>query len=147
MKIKQLLIIILIIFLLAVAYAQSGISFKQPTNSGETASEKARYTKITAAEAYEIINGSNPYLLLDVRTKAEYNYQRFIGALNIPIGELEEKAERLLPNKDLTILVYCQRGNRSKSASQLLIKLGYINTYDIGGIEQWPYSYLLEMAE
>ena len=38
----------------------------------------------------------------------------------------------------LLILVYCRSGNRSKQASEKLVKLGYTNIVEIGGINSWP---------
>ena len=35
------------------------------------------------------------------------------------------------------ILVYCRSGNRSKQASEKLVKLGYTNIYEFGGINDW----------
>ena len=43
-----------------------------------------------------------------------------------------------LPDKDQLILVYCRSGNRSKQASEKLVKLGYTNIVEIGGINSWP---------
>lgn len=42
-----------------------------------------------------------------------------------------------LPDKDQLILVYCRSGNRSKQASEKLVKLGYTNIVEIGGINSW----------
>jgi len=42
-----------------------------------------------------------------------------------------------------TIIVYCRRGNRSSTAANLLIKLGYENVYDMGGITNWPYDLVI----
>ena len=52
----------------------------------------------------------------------------FIGTEDIPE----------LPDKDQLILVYCRSGNRSKQASEKLVKLGYTNIVEIGGINSWP---------
>ena len=43
-----------------------------------------------------------------------------------------------MPDKDQLILVYCRSGNRSKQASEKLVKLGYTNIIEIGGINSWP---------
>ncbi len=52
----------------------------------------------------------------------------FIGTEDIPE----------LPDKDQLILVYCRSGNRSKQASEKLVKLSYTNIVEIGGINSWP---------
>ncbi|MDN5322530.1 MAG: phage shock protein [Clostridia bacterium] len=58
----------------------------------------------------------------------------------LPLNSIEEKVVELIPDKDTKIFVYCRSGNRSKTASELLIKLGYTNVYDMGGINDWPYE-------
>ena len=42
-----------------------------------------------------------------------------------------------LPDKEQLILVYCRSGNRSKQASEKLVKLGYTNIVEFGGINDW----------
>ncbi|MBR4078697.1 MAG: rhodanese-like domain-containing protein, partial [Christensenellaceae bacterium] len=42
-----------------------------------------------------------------------------------------------LPDKDQLIMVYCRSGNRSKQASEKLVKLGYTNVVEFGGIIDW----------
>ena len=50
----------------------------------------------------------------------------------------ETRAAQVIPTKDTTVLVYCRSGNRSKQASEKLVKLGYTNIVEIGGINSWP---------
>ena len=54
--------------------------------------------------------------------------------------EIAERAEKELPDKDQLILVYCRSGRRSKIASEELVKLGYTNVKEFGGIIDWPYD-------
>lgn len=100
----------------------------------------AVYHKITAADAKEIMDSGQPYILLDVRTSAEYAESRIDGAMLIPDNEIGEKAESELPDKSALILVYCRSGRRSAAASNELVGMGYVNVYDMGGIVDWPYG-------
>ena len=95
---------------------------------------------ISAAEAYKMMEESDNYILLDVRTEDEFAERRIDGAILIPDFELSERAEAELPDKDETILVYCRSGRRSAGAAETLAKLGYTNVYDFGGIIDWPYE-------
>lgn|GEM_PF-4296883 len=54
--------------------------------------------------------------------------------------DIEALAPEILADKDKTILVYCRSGRRSETAAKSLIKMGYTNTYDFGGIIDWPYK-------
>ena len=58
----------------------------------------------------------------------------YINIANESIG-IEDISE--LPDKDQLSLVYCRSGNRSKQASEKLVKLGYTNIVEIGGINSW----------
>lgn len=49
------------------------------------------------------------------------------------------KPEQLL-EFDSEILVYCRTGNRSRQAGGKLLKIGYTNVYDFGGIQDWTYG-------
>lgn len=73
----------------------------------------------------------NEYVIIDVRTDAEYQEAHVIGAINIPVDEIDEKIEI---SKDKLIFVYCRSGSRSKTASTILENLGY-KTYDLGAID------------
>ena len=44
----------------------------------------------------------------------------------------------MLPDKEQLILVYCRSGRRSKIAAEALVKLGYTNIKEFGGIIDWP---------
>jgi phage shock protein E len=46
----------------------------------------------------------------------------------------------MIPDKEATYIIYCRSGNRSATAAQQLIDLGYQNVYDMGGIIDWPYE-------
>jgi phage shock protein E len=60
------------------------------------------------------------------------------GAINIANESIGTEDIPELPDKDQLILVYCRSGNRSKQASEKLVKLGYTNIVEIGGINSWP---------
>lgn len=98
------------------------------------------YEQITPAEAKEIMDNENGYVILDVRTQEEYNETHIDGAILIPDYEITAKAENILKDKNQLILVYCRSGRRSKNAASELVKLGYTNIKEFGGIIDWPYE-------
>jgi len=98
------------------------------------------YRKITPEEARNMMLELSDYIILDVRTEAEFIEKRIEGAILIPHNEIESRAEAKLPDKGQLILVYCQAGIRSKAATESLMNLGYSNVYDFGGILDWPYE-------
>ena len=102
--------------------------------------QEAVYVNITAQQAKEIMDSREGYIILDTRTQEEYDEKHIPGAILIPYDEILQKAEGVLPDKDQLILVYCRSGRRSKLAAEDLVKLGYTNIKEFGGIIDWPYE-------
>ena len=100
----------------------------------------AIYVNITAAEAKQIMDTEEGYIILDVRTQEEYDQGHIPGAIVISHEEIAEKAEKVLTDKEQLILVYCRSGRRSKIAAEALVELGYTNIKEFGGIIDWPYE-------
>ena len=98
------------------------------------------YMNITAEEAKKIMDSEEGYIILDTRTQEEYDEGHIPGAIVISHDEIAERAEQLLPDKDQLLLVYCRSGRRSKLAAEPLVKLGYTNIKEFGGIIDWPYE-------
>ena len=109
------------------------------TSGGEN-KMKNSYEQITPAKAKEIMDNENGYVILDVRTQEEFDEAHIDGAVLIPDYEIAAKAESILKNKNQLILVYCRSGRRSKLAAEALVKLGYTNVKEFGGIIDWPYE-------
>lgn len=96
---------------------------------------------ITAEEAKARMDSGDKVVVVDVRTPEEYKEEHIKGAINVPEQVIaDEKTEEYLPDKDAEILVYCKSGNRSATATARLVKQGYTNVKDFGGIEDWPYE-------
>ena len=110
------------------------------SQQNQSAGEERAYMNITAEEAKKLMDTEQDYVILDVRTREEYESGHIPGALLIPDTEIDERAENELKNKDQLILVYCRSGNRSKTASEKLEKLGYTRIREFGGIKDWPYE-------
>ena len=102
--------------------------------------QEAVYVNITAEEAKRIMDTEDGYIILDVRTQEEYDQGHIPGAIVISHEEIEEKAEQVLTDKEQLILVYCRSGRRSKIAADALVKLGYTNVKEFGGIITWKYE-------
>ena len=88
-------------------------------------------------EAKALMKETEGYILLDVRTKEEYESGYIPGAINIPLSDINGNVVSSLPDKSRMILVYCRSGNRSRQASDKLSRLGYTNIIEIGGINSW----------
>ena len=76
----------------------------------------------------------NNYIVIDVRTKEEYDTGHVKDSLNIPYDEIEESIDL---DKSKPILVYCRSGKRSSIAYQTLTSLGY-EVFDLGAYDTVP---------
>ena len=99
--------------------------------------EKSTYRQINAEEAAAMMEEESGYLILDVRTAEEYIQKHIPGAINVPNEIIGTEDIPELPDKEQLILVYCRSGNRSKQAAEKLVKLGYTNIVEFGGIHDW----------
>ena len=102
------------------------IEYKQP-----------HYREIDAEEAAELMKNLNP-LLLDVRTRAEFDTGHIKNAVLIPVQELQQRVNELAQYKHSDILIYCATGTRSTMAAKLLIDNGFKRIVNMRyGIYQW----------
>lgn len=131
MKLLKIPVLVLAV-LLAVIFTSCG--------KPEEPKPQVSYVNITAQEAKEIMDTESECVILDVRTREEYDAGHIPGAVLIPDTEIKSKAEKILTDKDTLILVYCRSGRRSKLASADLVSLGYTNIKEFGGIIDWPYE-------
>ena len=104
------------------------------TTGGEN---DATYRQITMSEAVEMMASESDYIILDVRRPDEFSAGHIPNAVNIPNESIGADEIDELPDKDRLILVYCRSGNRSKQASEKLVRLGYTNIVECGGILDW----------
>ena len=95
------------------------------------------YKQISMDEAVTMMAEKTDYIILDVRTPEEFAEKHIPNAINVPNETIGKDEIPELPNKEQLILVYCRSGNRSKQASEKLVKLGYTNIYEFGGINDW----------
>ena len=121
-KIISLMILILSSLLLA--------SCTAPTKPRE-------YRQVTMDEAVKMMRDEKNYIILDVRRPDEYAEGHIPGAINVPNETIGTAEIPELPDKSQLILVYCRSGKRSKEASEKLVKLGYTNIVEFGGILDW----------
>lgn len=95
------------------------------------------YRQISMDEAVEMMKKESGYIILDVRRPDEYAEGHIPGAINLPNEDIGATEIPELPDKAQLILVYCRSGRRSKEASEKLVKLGYTNIVEFGGILDW----------
>ena len=123
MKLKKL-----IPFLLSAVFLTGCTAPQSQTNS---------YHQITMDEAVIMMEQEQGYIILDVRRPDEFAAGHIPNAINVPNESIGTDEISELPNKEQLIMVYCRSGRRSKEASEKLVKLGYTNIVEFGGILDW----------
>jgi len=110
-------------------------------NTAKTDGDKSGgYQKIAPVVVKERLDKGEKLIIVDVRTKEEYDSGHIANSLLIPYDEIEKKAPALLTDKNAAIIVYCRTGRRSEIAAKALIGMGYTNVADMGGISDWKYG-------
>jgi rhodanese-related sulfurtransferase len=101
----------------------------------------SRFKNVSAEEAYNLIKGDKEFIILDVRTKEEYDDGHIPGAKLIPVQVLPMKLNELSEYKDKPILVYCASGGRSPRAVDTLVNDDFQNIYHLSrGISSWRHN-------
>ncbi len=79
-------------------------------------------------------NGKHP-LVIDVRQPDEYRTGHIAGAKLVPLGDLNRKMKDLPKSRE--IVCVCASGNRSQSATRILMQAGYTVYNMKGGMLSW----------
>lgn len=79
-------------------------------------------------------------LVIDVRTKSEFDSGHIAGAIHIPYDVIDRQIAALAKKKEQAIIVYCHSGARSAHAMKTLVKLGYTQVVNGGGLRQMKKS-------
>lgn len=83
---------------------------------------------VNSSNDYKQIMEEKEYIVIDVRTKEEYDEGHVKGSINIPYDEINKDSEIA---KEKVVFVYCRSGVRSKKAYETLKGLGF-EVYDLG---------------
>ena len=105
--------------------------------TGATGNRTKTYRRISMDEAVAMKAKESGYIILDVRRPDEFAAGHIPNAINVPNESIGTAEIPELSDKNQLILVYCRSGRRSKEASEKLVKLGYTNIVEFGGILDW----------
>jgi rhodanese-related sulfurtransferase len=102
----------------------------------------AAVPRISGKEAQEMV--ANGALLVDVRDGTEVAASgKAAGALHVPRGSLEFKADVTAPTADKNfaldrpVILHCASGGRAALAGKLLKDMGYQKVFNLGGFKDW----------
>jgi rhodanese-related sulfurtransferase len=113
-----------------VALGLAGMLCAVIVSAAPAAGSKA--TNVTVEQARELIQergGKADFVVLDVRTPAEYAGGHLPGALNADIQARDFETRVGSLDRRKTFLVYCRSGNRSTKAVQTMERMGFQSVY------------------
>ena len=95
--------------------------------------KKQEASSDTGYKAISCSDITSDMVLVDVRTKEEYDEGHIEGSINVPLDSINED-EMTSFDKDKKIVLYCRSAARSSEAAKLLVSMGFINVYDLGAM-------------
>lgn len=94
---------------------------------------KSRVKEESTSEALERLEANKGSRLVDVREDDEWREGHVKGAVHLGKGVIERDVERIFPDRDIELHLYCGGGFRSALAADNLQKMGYTNVFSIDG--------------
>lgn len=94
---------------------------------------KSRVNEVTVEQVREMMDRTPPAFLLDVREDHEWLNGHAEGAQHLGKGILERDLERMFPNPDAEIIMYCGGGFRSALTCDAAQRMGYRRVYSLAG--------------
>lgn len=99
---------------------------------------KDRVAETTPEATAAALASASPPLVIDVREDHEWNEGRATGAVHLGKGIIERDIEKLAPDPQAEIVLYCGGGFRSALSADALQKMGYTNVKSMaGGWKAW----------
>jgi len=123
-----------LIFLGIVAILIVGTFYLTNTNKNEPAKQKTDPFEISLSQINS--NMDDGSLLIDVRAAKEYDADHAVGAVNIPVEDMQ-KGKYPNVKKDKIIYVYCHSGRRATQAKAILEQAGYDNVINLTSLYKW----------
>ena len=108
------------------------------------ADAKTRVREISIEQARAWLLQNPKIVLLDVREDSEWNAGHAAEAIHLGKGILERDLEKMFPDPNREIIMYCGGGFRSALTAEAAQKLGYTKVFSLlGGYQAllqagWP---------
>ena len=97
---------------------------------------RAGGTEVSPAEAVKLINDGAR--VVDIRPAAQFQKGHIVGALNVPLDQLQQRAADISKRQDQMLLVCCDAGMSAGKAAGVLKKADYARVTKLrGGVAAW----------
>ena len=97
-----------------------------------------KYTTLEADDFKSAIRDTPKSMILDVRSRNEFDDEKIPHAMNIDIlnPNFNNKVSKF--DKEKSYFIYCQKGGRSARACKRMVKMGFEKVYNLkGGINSY----------
>jgi phage shock protein E len=99
-------------------------------------------SQVTCEDVKKAIDEKEKFILLDVRTEGEFSRGKIAGSINLPVDKVDCDILKVVPDKSTKVYVYCLSGSRSVHAVDVMVKLGYTDSYSMEhGLLGWRAKY------
>jgi rhodanese-related sulfurtransferase len=99
---------------------------------------KSRVTETNVDEVRKRLERGDTLTIIDVREESEWEQGHLPGAVHLSKGTIERDIERMFPDLNAELILYCGGGFRSALAADNLKRMGYTNAISMdGGMRGW----------
>lgn len=99
---------------------------------------KARIKETNVQDVKKRMDAGEKMIVVDTREDNEWARGHVAGAIHIGKGVIERDIEKLIPDKEATVVLYCGGGYRSALAAENVQRMGYKNVLSMdGGWRGW----------
>lgn len=113
------------------------LAVAQSTGAGSSGTEEDISRYRVPANLVELVEDrGREFVIVDVRTPAEYRAGHIPGAVNIDYREIGEQPPQV--DRDALVVTYCRSGARASHAQATLERMGFENVVNFGAVASWP---------
>ena len=127
--------LMLFVLLSACASAPKPVATNAGTCGTPDVAPSAQVTRVDGDTAKKLV--AQGARLVDVRAPDFYAREHIQGAVNIPVAQVAERAQKEIGPIDTPVVLYCRTGKGSAAASRTLVSLGYTHVFDLGSYLNW----------
>ncbi|MDO5017977.1 MAG: rhodanese-like domain-containing protein [Lagierella massiliensis] len=145
MNFKRILLgIVAVSALTLTACDKPGDTNNATDSNGQAVSDQVADVKTMDGKELDALQADNKkkdkVLVVDVRSKEEYDEGHLKHAINVPIDDVEADPEVLADYKDFPIILYCNTGNKSGKVADILVENGYKDVTNADGVKSYEYE-------
>jgi Rhodanese-related sulfurtransferase len=97
---------------------------------------------ITSEELKRSYEANPRMIIIDLRTKQEYQDGHIQGAVQVDMEDLSALAIQGLQDKGVKIVIYSESRKKSQEGMEILESLKYENVDSLGSVHDWKYDFI-----